>query len=462
MDLTFEEAKQFLVVHEDLGKVLPKAKHGGLICPCCGSGSGPHGTGMTPMKKLGPGVYKCWREDKIYDAISLRAELNHVSWKDAFRDLCNKYEIHVLHDRTYQPIPRPLKDVQEYQKDFIRKTAEEQKEVPVSVLQADMKDAEENLGKTPYLTKRGLSMETQKAFHCGYLSGWIHPMYREAVEKGEKYIRPTNRVIIPTSDHSYIARLVGDNGLKKMKAGKDHQFCWDKMKDWTKPILVVEGEIDAMSVYEVGHKETVALGSTNFMEKFFSYIDTHIEDPTKLCFFVSLDDDEAGKLWTGRFLQEAEKRKIPTVDLGASILLDGTKDANASLVKDREAFSKTIRNAFREAFHTLMQKRQQALEASCRKEAADRFEAIQQAGRQPRRDTPQDVFRGFLAEGMKENIFSYVSLAVEKARAAHWTESQIKTGISKTAPGAAYDPLHKERPYADRIFHLLPAASKKR
>ena len=37
----------------------PADKKGGIVCPICGSGSGPHGTGITEDKKR-PGQIHCF------------------------------------------------------------------------------------------------------------------------------------------------------------------------------------------------------------------------------------------------------------------------------------------------------------------------------------------------------------------------------------------------------------------
>lgn len=53
--------------------------------------------------------------------------------------------------------------------------------------------AEQHLHETGYLTKRGISVETQRKFHCGYTSNFIY-----------KNNQTTSEVIIPTSNTSYI------------------------------------------------------------------------------------------------------------------------------------------------------------------------------------------------------------------------------------------------------------------
>ena len=322
-----------------------------------------------------------------------------------------------------------------------------------------MQEAENHLGETDYLTRRGLSEATQKVFHCGFLKEWYHPKIRDGVKMGKYTFPGTDRVIIPTGDHTYIARAVNDDvKFKKMKVGSGHQFNWDVMLTARKPVMVVEGEIDAMSIYEAGHKETAALGSTAFMNRFFRYIDEHkLAEKPDFALLVALDGDAVGMGKTKEFLQEARKRHIPVADIGSAILLPETKDANESLVKNRVAFVQKLKQAFRAA-ELLVRPKTQAEqdELACRHEAEQRFAAIQQAGGSGK--TPQDVFRSFLVQGLRRDIFHYVEEGAKLAKAAGWTKEQIRAGITQTAPEAAYDRLSGRQPYAESLLNTLPQA----
>lgn len=457
MQFSFEDAKAYILANEKVEDILPKAKVSGYICPCCGSGSGKHGTGLSEFKKAGPGVFYCFKEGKVYNIIDLAANANHISWRDAFYALCEKHHIEVEHSYHYQSGGnKQLTKPREMEGRFSHAEVPEQEYITPEEAHREMQEAETHLGETDYLTRRGLSEATQKAFHCGFLKGWYHPKIRDGVKAGKYTFPGTDRVIIPTGEHTYIARAVNDNvKFKKMKVGSGHQFNWDMMLTARKPVMVVEGEIDAMSIYEAGHKETAALGSTAFMNRFFCYIDEHkLAEKPGFALLVALDGDAVGRGKAKDFVQEAKKRHIPVADIGTRILLPETKDANESLVKDRVAFLQKLKQAFREAEPLVRPKTQaEQDERACRHEAERRFAAIQQADGSG--NTPQDVFRSFLAQGLRRDIFHYVEEGAKLAKAAGWTQEQIRAGITQTAPEAAYDRLVGRVPYAENVLTAI-------
>lgn len=118
--------------------------------------------------------------------------------------------------------------------------------------------ANQNINKTNY--HRGISLDTLNRFRIGYVEHWRHPKVAGSV--------PTSpRLIIPTSKYSYLARDTRDNltdtqkKYSKSKVGAVRIFNIEALQTAQKPIFVVEGEIDALSIIDVGG-EAIALGST--------------------------------------------------------------------------------------------------------------------------------------------------------------------------------------------------------
>ena len=105
-------------------------------------------------------------------------------------------------------------------------------------------------------------METLNRFKVGYVAEWKHP-------KAPK-MKPSPRLIIPTSRHSYLARHASEKDFinfrgvveNKSKVGRVRIFNTKALREAQKPIFITEGEIDAMSVVEAGG-EAVALGSAS-------------------------------------------------------------------------------------------------------------------------------------------------------------------------------------------------------
>ena len=107
-----------------------------------------------------------------------------------------------------------------------------------------------NLTQTDYLTKRGISLKTAQKHSIGY-----DPEYQSIVEteNGNKTIK--GALVIPTSAESYIVRpTTDDKGVtcKYRKKGPSHIFNGDILTQTSDPVFVTEGEIDAMSIEELG------------------------------------------------------------------------------------------------------------------------------------------------------------------------------------------------------------------
>ena len=116
MELEYQEAREYIILHGR--ELLERDKSGkGYVCPCCGSGSGRHGTGMREDRDK-PGHFKCWaggsddcpNHDNI---ISIFQKAYHLSNKDAFKECCKRFSIELVHQRDKdQPIPQAVKDLE--------------------------------------------------------------------------------------------------------------------------------------------------------------------------------------------------------------------------------------------------------------------------------------------------------------------------------------------------------------
>lgn len=358
MLLSYSDARDYILYHPEV--ILTKAAKSGYICPCCGSGSGKHGTGMVQSKRSAVPRFTCFAKGQGDDCpqssnvIDIVQKQHKTTAKEAFKICCDLYGIEIAKDKDKEQ--EDHKAVAETQKLRINHLhhAEEAPAVPREVIQADLEAAAKNIGKCPYLTARGLSLETQKAFKCGFLPNWYNPMVRQKIADGIWHFRGTPRMIIPTGKNSYLARDTRDNiseyeqKFTKQKVGTDHQFNWKALLNAKAPVFIVEGEIDAMSIYEAGHKEVAGLGSVAYANAMFHYIDEHPKETSKLEIIAVLDGDAPGRKATERLAEECKKRHIPFAD-GVSILLDGTKDPNESLCKDRNKFCSNIANEVRMA-----------------------------------------------------------------------------------------------------------------
>lgn len=378
------------------------ARVSGFICPCCQSGSGPHGTGIMESKKY-PNQFCCYSSrtgecwDGYQDIIGIVRHMYKVSFYDALEIAAEKV--------GYQlPDPELFKDEKNLPKHTVpifsqsRKTEvfEKPKQEDIDFIQTELKKYQANLDQTDYYKKRGLSKETVAKFGCGYEKEWMHPYYVSLdIEEQQKklvsilkqegyeevwnrickftkepfeYIRkkhpiyvsshgiclhkplPSERFIIPTSESSYLARLATpvltdyQKRYSKMKVGKQSSgLNWDILKQKPKtPVIVTEGEFDAMSVEEVGFT-AIALGSTSMINRFCSFLEENKIKPA-YPLILSLDNDTSGRSSSLKMFDALRKINVFSVS-DPSIILHGCKDPNESLCKDREAFTQFVSNA---------------------------------------------------------------------------------------------------------------------
>jgi len=189
-----------------------------------------------------------------------------------------------------------------------------------------------NLSMTDY--HRGISLETLNRFCVGFVPDWQSP---KALRDGKKPPK-SPRLIIPTSPYSYIARDTRPEAPKKfakMKEGAVHIFNIEALKQEESPIFVVEGELDALSIIDVGG-EAIALGSVSNVQQLF---DALKEYPTQQPLIIALDNDEAGKKATDSLLKELKERGITCYNIN---IADPYKDANEYLMAERDAFAEII------------------------------------------------------------------------------------------------------------------------
>jgi replicative DNA helicase len=197
--------------------------------------------------------------------------------------------------------------------------------------------AKEALHKSPaalkYLQSRGLSTSTADRFMVGYDPEWRSP---KALRDGKK--PPTSpRLIIPTGKNSYLARATEPNVDPKFKAMKEGtlELFNKKALQGAAPVFITEGEIDALSIIEIGG-EACALGSVNNVNKF---IELCKSNPLAIPLILSLDNDDRGKEAQGKLRVGLEALKISFYEVNTA---GEYKDPNEHLIKNKEAFAALV------------------------------------------------------------------------------------------------------------------------
>ena len=280
------------------------------VCPECSNGKGEHGTGLIP--KLIDGVWKwhCFKCDHSFNNISILAIYYGLNKQTDFVEICK----------------RSCKDFSIYFpfNDTPKKTKTLTK---TDLIRQDILKAQDNIENLPIEARRGLTIDTYQLHKCGYLPDWQTIESRIA---GILNSTPTPRLIIPTGLTHYLARLTVDISsfdnvsdrvylTEKPHAGTKLPFAIDFITEKTKIIVVVEGEIDAMSlnqVFGVEYRVAIAtLGAAvgkDIKHTIFEKLDSIFADKEKKpCVLVLFDNDNAGKINAPKLADDFMKREYP-------------------------------------------------------------------------------------------------------------------------------------------------------
>lgn len=291
-------------------------------------------------------ICKCFSCGGAFNPVSLAKAYNPTM---NFTDLCYKLAedfgipLEVCSDisereqakKEHRPIfseSFPLKYSELEEIGLLVEEKEPQKGQPHDVMPYVMQ-MKQNIGNTDY--HRGLSQATLDRFNVGFCPKWDNPISRNDPANG------LPRIIIPTSEHSYLARLAThlpdedfEKSAKCRKVGEVKLFNAEALKG-DKPIFIVEGEIDAMSICDVGG-EAVGIGGTGNVPHL---IERLAQEKPSQPFIISMDNDNAGTKAKQALIEGFDKLGITYIVADVSA---PCKDANEALNKNREEFAKRV------------------------------------------------------------------------------------------------------------------------
>lgn len=304
------------------------------VCPLCGSGTGTHGTGAFSIAEDGEHwkCFACGESGDLFDLLGKfegieefparlerAADLFHVSIDGSEKAGSGESGSAKNHAAEKKPI----------KKEQDEKDSEEEPEQTAFILQAA-----ERIEETTY--HRGISIETLKRYSVGYCPEWRHP-------KAPKSAPTSPRLIIPTSPTSYLARDTRENipetqrAYSKSKVGHIHMFNTEALAA-AKPVFIVEGEIDALSIIDVGG-EAVALGTTS---KAKALLDLIRKENTRCPFIIYMDNDKPGEKASKELIDGLTAMNIPFQKFAPKW---GYKDANEALQRDRKRLAEEVKAA---------------------------------------------------------------------------------------------------------------------
>ena len=309
-----------------------EARKGGYICPVCDNGTGSDGTGVKLIK--GQSFrYKCFKCGTSGDVINFYAAEHHLTNAEAITAVLRMYGLETEEYDSAEVKTRTMK------KKTVEELAEDLKVADMIV--GDIEHGRENLSEATgnfFFQRRGISREVAMCYGCGFIKNWVHPKLR--IGMSDKKIVASDRMIIPTGAESYVARAVDPkNKMPKLKAGKSNIFNVEVLKSSEQNVVVVEGEFDALSVIEAGN-DAIALGTTTNVEKFLNWLKENRVRPKKPL-VIDLDADEAGRSAARKLTVGLDKLRIR--HYFCSLIVEGCKDQNESLVEAPAAFKALVR-----------------------------------------------------------------------------------------------------------------------
>ena len=326
--LNSKEAKKFVKNLEPT--FLDKAPDGGYICPRCGNGSGANGTGLAldPHDKSQGNHYKCFACGGYMDVIDLWKAHNQISDdREAFNSIYRYYGVEVEYSSNEpHSLNKPVNPAQ--QSNFSQDKQKTILEYELANRKAYLEDVALHGTETDYWSSRGISNATVEELHLGYDA--------QCTEKGINGV--WKAAIIPTSEYTAAIRNTdnaADKNNRYRKIGNTHLYKLMPKGAEKKPIWIVEGEIDAITLYEV-NSNAYALGSAANYRLLLDDVNTNKPNQPLI---LALDQDEPGKKTTENLLKELQSQKIETYVCDP---YDGHKDANEALLADRYKFKETV------------------------------------------------------------------------------------------------------------------------
>ena len=336
----------------------------GIICPLCGSGSGPNGTGITAWRSSRNYFLKCWNGGcdfneggSVIDLYMMEHGMDSdTDLRRAVDEMAEQLRITI--DDPSSPQDGIKKDTAgasagnhsfsgsaeeaadpteqqptNYRKDFIRW----------------LQNLRESAEAQAYLQRRGISLETAVKCCIGFEPAWISPtVAKNQQAKGSSWLpEPKPVLILPSTAYHYVARDIrpaeqlSEQQRKhaKMNEGKPGIFCGHMaFSSGAENIFVTEGAFDALSFMEVGYT-AIALNSTSNVDTLLEQLE---QQPTQATLLISLDRDEAGRKAAERLAEGLRRLNISYVIVD---VCGGYKDPNDALTADRAAFEKAAAKA---------------------------------------------------------------------------------------------------------------------
>lgn len=309
----------------------------GIVCPKCGSGSGPHGTGPTMMTGRSGRVccVRCGPMD-VMDVIEAR---EHCSSAEALRRACERLGLAVpgdnRHDTRTTAICEPQTDNASSAVPAVRTPTSDHRTFILSAQQTLTADS----AGARYLADRCIDFDTARARGLGYSSSL---RIRDA--SGAYSEHPC--IIVPNDNGSYVYRRI-DGPERGNSRGPAGIFNLGAVRANGEPVFVCEGWADALAV-ECAGGHAAAINSTSMVTQLVRRLDgLQIDAWARPTIILTMDADDAGRAAEAKLERLLTERDWP--HMHADLILPGTHDANESRCLDAPVFADRVREAIRRA-----------------------------------------------------------------------------------------------------------------
>ena len=293
------------------------------ICPLCRNGTGSTGDGMRIDPHGNGKQLKCFKCGFYGDIVDLYQQEHNCTAGDAFTALRDRFNITIDAEATRTPT-EPRKAEQYISTTTTENAPETATERPdFTDYLNECYTHRNDPAAVKYLSFRGISQDTATAYKLGY-----------DPRKG--------LLIIPASRHYYAARFIDPDAPRRYdnpKGAKTELFNAQAIynKDG-RPVFVVEGAFDALSIIEAGGL-AAALNSTSNYNKLLEML---TEQKTKNTLILCLDNDDAGADKTQGIIKGLQELNISHI---TADICGGYKDPNEALTADKSAFTGAIKAA---------------------------------------------------------------------------------------------------------------------
>lgn len=323
--------------------------HTSYICPLCGHGTHGDGLAVNPRSKDRKGL-KCFGSCNFSgDIIDLIGEVENITdypekLKRAGEYIGITIEGRSTPEEDFSPASKPAQNQpknEQYTHMDIHTNTYTPKDAEADYM-SYYKECQPKQLEKDYHTQRGISWEVANRFMLGY--DYKYRAYNKERGRWEEWVA----LIIPTGRYSYVARNTdpeATKGNRYRKTGEATPLNWKALQNATKPIFITEGEIDALSIIEVGG-EAIGLGSLANANRFISnYVKKHRPEQPLV---IALDNEEDPQK------QKKVEEATATLEKGLEELgvvyyvynpAGEHKDANEALTADREAFAQAVARA---------------------------------------------------------------------------------------------------------------------